>query len=103
MRPVFDILQDIENFSPVDGVWLPLDGLLEELWTSGVHQEHIAALFRVFERFPDQDGAGVLWSIVHGVEALPFEYETGLRESMARTPSFMGGVMLKRLGKSCAG
>jgi hypothetical protein len=103
MRAVLEILRDIETFSPADGVWLPFDDLLGELWTAGVRPEHVAVLFRVFERFPDQDGAGVLWSIVHGVEALPFEYETGLRESMARTPSFMGGVMLKRLGKSRAG
>lgn len=100
IRPAFAVLKDIEEFSPVDGQWRPLDDLLDELWSQGVNQGQMPILFRVFERFPEEDGAGVLWSIVHGVEALPFSYESFLRESMARRPSHMGEIMLKRLAKA---
>ena len=50
----------------------------------------------VFERFPDTDGAGVFWSIVHGLEVLP-SYEAQLLTSVRRVPSDMGVTMLGRL------
>jgi hypothetical protein len=96
-RPTFAVLRDIEEFAPVDGNWRRLDELLDELWSEGVLEGQLPVLFRVFERFPKEDGAGVLWSIVHGVESLSFNYEPFLRESMARQPSCMGQVMLQRL------
>lgn len=43
---------------------------------------------------------GVLWSIVHGVEHLPFAYEAPLRASYGRTPSHMAEVMLQRAGRA---
>jgi hypothetical protein len=79
-------------------MWLPLDHLLEELWGAGpITPQHLAVLFGVFERFPTEDGAGVLWSIVHGVESLPLDYEPSLRESWRRVPSQMAEIMLVRL------
>lgn len=76
--------------------------MLEELWSTGVREEHLPVLFGVFERYPGEDGAGALWSIVHGVEALPIDYESALRSSMRKHASFMGSVMLQRLEKSRA-
>ncbi|APO96127.1 hypothetical protein OR60_16180 [Xanthomonas vesicatoria] len=101
MRSQSDILEDIANFKPMAGSWLPLDNLLNELWLAGEPSVSILpTLFGVFERFPADDGAGVLWSIVHGVEALPYNYEPLLRESYSRTPSEMARIMLARLAKS---
>jgi hypothetical protein len=99
-RPVDDILHDIESFRPADGVWLPLDDLLAELWDVGVPARALPTLFAVFERFPDDEGAGVLWSIVHGVEGLDLDYEQPLRDSLAREASDMGKIMLGRLERS---
>ena len=99
-RSVDDILRDIEAFHPTDGVWLPLDDLLAELWDAGVPARALSTMFGVFERFPEDDGAGVLWSIVHGVEGLDLDYEEPLRASLARQPSHMGKVMLGRLERS---
>lgn len=99
-RSIDDILRDIEAFRPVDGMWLPLDRLLVELWDAGVPARALPTLFGVFERFPNDDGAGVLWSIVHGVERLDLDYEQPLRASLARRPSHMGKVMLGRLERS---
>ncbi len=101
-RPVDDILRDIETFQPAKS-WLPLDDLLAELWDAGVPASALQKLFGVFERFPGEDGAGVLWSIVHGLEALDLDYEQELRESLARQPSDMGKIMLGRLERSKTG
>lgn len=101
MRSQSEILRDIAQFEPADGVWLPLDDLLNELWALGqLPIDVLPMLFGVFERFPEEDGAGVFWSIVHGVEALPYSYGPLLRESYSRAPSEMGKVMLTRLANS---
>jgi hypothetical protein len=94
------VLKDIEEFEPTEGNWRKLDDLLDELWSEGVRQGQLPILFRVFERFPDEDGAEVLWSIVHGIEALPYSYEYFLRQSIARQPSHMGQIMLRRLERA---
>jgi hypothetical protein len=57
----------------------------------------------VFERFPDDDGGGVWWSVVHAVEGLDLDYEPPLRDSLVRQPSRMGTVPLGRLERSQAG
>jgi hypothetical protein len=101
-RAIAEILDDIDTFGPVDGNCLRLECLLDELWQSDVPPSALPTLFGVFERFPDDDGQGVLWSIVHGIEARN-DYEQSLCESLTRRPSFMGNVMLKRLRKSQSG
>ncbi|MGC4006309.1 MAG: hypothetical protein QM811_25590 [Pirellulales bacterium] len=100
-RTVSDILREIEGFQPVDDDWRPLDVLLNELWSSGVPEAALPTLFGVFERYPDFDGAGVFWSILHGVEGLEIDYEQALRDSLARRSSEMGKVMLARLEREC--
>ena len=99
-RPKFTVLKEIQEFSPVEGNWRHLDTLLDELWSEGVTEGSLQILFSVFERFPEDDGAGVLWSIVHGVESLSFDYEPALRQSLQRKSSFMGKIMLQRLEKA---
>lgn len=101
MRQFSEILQEIERFRPIDGIWLPLDRLLDELWSDGIPPlESLPVLFGVFERFRDDDGGGVLWSIVHGIESLPYDYTVLLRESHDRVPSEMARIMLIRLANT---
>jgi hypothetical protein len=102
MRSAEEVVAEISSFSPVGDDWRPLDALLADLWEAGVRETHIPSLLRVFERYPDEDGSGVLWSIVHGIEALPFDYESALRDSMSRRVSVMGRVLLQRLENSRA-
>lgn len=103
MRQAAQILQQISQFHPVDGQWLSLDELLVELWSLGTPPlDSLSVLFGVFERFPDDDGAGVFWSIVHGIESLPYDYAALLAESYRRRPSEMAQIMLARLAKSVA-
>jgi len=59
VRSTVDIAADIAAFQPTNGHWLGLDALLEELWKDGMLQEAIREMLRVFERFPNDGGAGV--------------------------------------------
>lgn len=95
-RPVSDILTGLEDFEPSDGNWLALDGLLEELFSSGAASEGVDAMLAVFEKYPTEDGAGVFWAIVHGLESLP-GYEPKLVESLRRVSSDFALVMVNRL------
>ena len=61
----------IRDFEPEDGSWLAPDGLLGELFQAGAGTQGIDAMLAVFERHPTEDGAGVFWSIVPGLESLP--------------------------------
>ena len=70
------------------------------MWELGVDEAQLRTLFEVFERFPDEDGAGVLWSIVHGIERLSIDYEDELNRSMSRRPSLMEDIMKQRLENS---
>ncbi|WGG53223.1 hypothetical protein [Rugamonas sp. DEMB1] len=95
------ILQDINNFEPTrDGSWLGLEALLSELWKTQISQGCLSTLFRVFERFPEEDGAGVFWSIVHGIESTNLAYEAALQASLERLPSEFAELMINRLKKS---
>ncbi|AXT54665.1 hypothetical protein D1815_02440 [Aquimarina sp. AD1] len=95
MKSTKEIISEIESFKPVDGNWLGLDELVNKLWESGNPELGINALFGVFERYPNDDGAGVFWTILHGLETL--NYEKFLYNSLMDKPSHMGINMLKRI------
>ncbi|WP_139195655.1 hypothetical protein [Aquimarina amphilecti] len=95
MKSTQEILSEIESFKPVDGNWLRLDELVNKLWESGKAELGINTLFRVFERYPNDDGAGVFWTILYGLETL--NYEESLYSSLMDKPSHMGINMLKRI------
>lgn len=91
-----DILMKISAFEPTNDNWLELEDLLSALWETPEPVRGINELFGILERFPEEDGAGVLWSIVHGVEQFP-DYEQHLLESMQRQPSHIGLIMVSRM------
>lgn len=95
-RPTASVASDIATFVPLDGNWIALDTLLAELWQTGHPEQAIPELLSVFERYPDEDGAGVVWGVLHGLESLP-NYEPELLRSLARQPSEFGIRMLGRL------
>jgi hypothetical protein len=96
VRTSKDIIQDINQFEPRDENWLELDALLGELWRTGDQENFTVDLLKIFERFPEEDGGGVLWSIIHGVESFR-SYERELIDSLNRQPSEMGLLMLRRI------
>lgn len=95
-RTSSEIATAIDQLQPQAGGWLELDELLDELFASESPANGIPAMLRVFERFPTEEGAGVFWSIIHGMESLP-GYEPLLVESVQSAPSESGLMMVNRL------
>jgi hypothetical protein len=95
-RTTADIAHDIATFVPEDENWFTLDLLVAELWQAGHPEQAIPELLSVFERYPEEDGFGVIWGVLHGLESLP-NYERELLRSLARQPSEFGVCMLGRL------
>jgi hypothetical protein len=96
VRTLPEILADLRAFRPVRGDWLPLDELSGELWEAELYSDAVEELLTVFERFPEDDGAGVFWTILHGLESLT-GYEPALVRSVQRQPSQFGVLMVGRL------
>ena len=97
LRSPEEVAQDIARFSPHEGDWGALDALAQELRASGRAQEALWAPFALFERFPsEEDGSGVFWTILHGIEALD-EYGAELAESLRRQPSDFGVLLAGRM------
>ncbi len=89
----------IREFSPKNGAWLPLEAYFERAFGSPTPKNYYHAIFNLFERFPDQDGAGVFWSALHGMEAVG-DYEDLLLQYFRRYPSLMTATMLRRIQNS---
>jgi hypothetical protein len=89
----------IREFSPIDGDWRPLDALFDQVFASPDAVGYYDAIFNLFERFPYEDGAGVFWSAVHGMEARG-GYEKKLLSYFRRWPGTMTTAMLRRIYNS---
>ena len=95
MHSIDKVIAEIASFQRVDDNWLGLDELVTELWRKYDPSVGIDALFKVFENYPTDDGGGVFWTILHGLETL--EYEEKLVDSLVRKPSLMAITMLVRI------
>ena len=73
-----------------------LDALICSLDSSVCNEPEMSVLLNVFERFPDADGFGIFWSIVHFLEACA-GYEPLLIESVKRCPTVFNTMMINRL------
>ena len=100
LNPAMDELDNaIREFSPTDGDWRLLESLFEVAFSSADPRAYYNAIFNLFERFPDEDGAGVFWSALHGMEAIG-GYEVPLLGYFRRWPNLMTKVMLQRIQNS---
>ncbi len=104
---VFKLCDFLRDFSGQEsGDLSRLDAVIGQSVSVKPNESLDAALFGIFERFPEEDGHGVYWSIVHGLERRG-EYEQALLASLRRAPSMFTLTMLNRLlnaGQStCAG
>jgi hypothetical protein len=96
-----DSIESVESEAEVK----KLHSAVDELFASDQPERGMEALLRIFERFPDKDGYGVFWSILHGLETLP-GYEVSVVESVRRQPSEFGLLMINRMlnvGRTRAG
>lgn len=97
MRSESSILSEIAAFSPTNGNWIQLDSLLNELWECQPKIEWVKPLLEVFDKHPAEDGAGVFWAIVHGLETID-GYEPLLLESARAKPHEFKSILLNRAG-----
>ncbi len=91
-----DVDTAIREFLPKHGMWLPLEQHFGQAFRSPDPRMYYQAIFNLFERFPDNDGAGVFWSAVHRMEAVG-GYESLLLQHFRRYPSLMTRAMLRRI------
>ena len=80
-----------------DDRWLELDATLQRVFEQEDPRPAFPTLFRLLEAFPEQDGFGVLWTVVHGLEHYEGSYEMLLVDSVRRAPTELTLTMLNRL------
>ena len=73
-----------------------LDELVQNLSKSAPTRQDFDALLSIFERFPEHDGFGVFWSILHYLEANQ-GYEPALLDSVRRAPGEFTLTMINRM------
>ncbi|WP_284620792.1 hypothetical protein [Aquabacterium humicola] len=73
-----------------------LDAAVATALTCGLSQSDKEALLQVFERFPEEDGFGVFWSILHALESAD-NYEHELVASVRRAPNLFNTLMINRI------
>jgi hypothetical protein len=86
----------IREFTPIDGDWRPLDNQFDLAFSDSDPSLYYHAMFNLFERFPEDDGSGVFWSALHGMEAVG-GYENLLLQYHRRWPNLMTNTMLRRM------
>ena len=78
-----------------------LDAAVAAAFANGLSQSDKTALLQVFERFPEEDGFGVFWGILHALEAAD-NYEHELVASVRRAPNLFNTLMVNRIVNSGA-
>lgn len=97
--------EDINNIvTAIDGIegvgtteeLSQLQSLADRYFCAPEAAERLGVWFRFYERFPEDDGCGVFWSILHGIEAQR-GYESRLVESIRRRPASFTVLLVNRL------
>ena len=92
-----EIVAELNAFRPPNDDWDQLDAILQKLWKDGSPELAIPELLAVFSRYPEnEDGCGVFWSILHGMEDI-HGYERQLVNVVVQSPSEFGVMMIGRL------
>src|SRR5262249_36670519 len=71
--------------------------LADRYFTHPKSGDHLDVWFRLYERFPENDGCGVFWGILHGIESLPGSNEhvvASVRRKATHFPVLMVNRML---------
>jgi hypothetical protein len=96
-RDICQVVADIDALPTADGDDLGrLQKLIDEYFASPVAAEHIDVWFRLYERFPEDHGYGVFWTILHGLEAQP-ECDAAVVASVHRRPTHYSVMMVNRM------
>jgi hypothetical protein len=97
LRDLRDIASEVDDLALTDpDDFNRLDALAVEYFSHPEAAEQLGLWFRLYERFPESDGHGVFWSILHGIEAQP-GYEESVVASVLRNPTHFPVLMINRL------
>jgi hypothetical protein len=96
-RSIKEVIAAIDGLTSVDTTeeLSRLQDLVDRYFSSQKAADHLGVWFRLYERFPEADGYGVFWTILHGIEATP-GYEPLIVESVRRYPSQFPLLMVNR-------
>jgi hypothetical protein len=96
-RDIRQVVADIDALPTVDGDDLDrLQALMDEYFAFPAAAVHIDVWFRLYERFPDDHGHGVFWTILHGIEAQTGS-DAAVVASVRRRPSHYSVLMVNRM------
>lgn len=96
-RDISRVVADIDALPTADGNDLVrLQALIDEYFVSPVADAHINVWFRLYERFPENHGHGVFWTILHGLEAQS-GCAAAVIASVRRRPTHYPVMMINRM------
>ena len=96
-RDIRQVVAEIDALPTADSEDLDrLQALIDEYFASPDAATHIDVWFRLFERFPDDHGHGVFWTILHGIEAQPSS-DSAVVASVRRRPTHYPVLMVNRM------
>jgi hypothetical protein len=96
-RDIRQIVADIDALPTADGDDLDrLQTLIDEYFASTAATAHIDVWFRLYERFPNDHGHGVFWTILHGLEAQS-GCDAAVVASVRRRPTHYPVMMVNRM------
>ncbi len=98
-RDIREIVSEIDALAPVNPDDLDLEilqALVDEYFSLADAPAHLDVWFRLYERFPESDGFGVFWSILHGIEAQP-DSSRFVLTSVQRQPTHFPILMVNRI------
>ena len=98
MTDLRQVTAAVDSISSVDDAaqLAALQRAVDQFFASSAPAQHLDVWFRLFERFPEDDGYEMFWSVLHGLEAQP-GYEPLVVESVRRRPSQFPVLMLNRM------
>jgi hypothetical protein len=94
-----EVVNEIDGLTGTNSDDLDLDrlhALVGEFFSHADASANLDVWFRLYERFPEGDGYGVFWTLLHRLEAQPGSNECVIA-SVQRNPTPFPLMMIKRL------
>jgi hypothetical protein len=98
MSEIKRLIAEIESISTLDDEeqLKLLETAMERFFAFPEVGKHLQVLFRLFERFPEDDACEMFWTILHGIEEQP-NCERLVVQSVRRRPSRFSVLMVNRM------
>ncbi|MDU7150116.1 MAG: DUF2442 domain-containing protein [Clostridium sp.] len=91
----YELYNKIRHFVPDGDDWSILDDILDEVYDYGYEMNCLGAMFRLFEKYPEEDN-DILWGMLHGIENIEGSEER-IFWSLRRRKSLFVISMMNRL------